>query len=168
MSFWRLFYHLVWATKNRGRLIQPHIEERLYSHLVARADELDVMVLAVNGWYDHVHLVASIPPGLAVADVVMHLKGTSAHYVNDMGLLPYHFSWQPGYGAMTIGERHRSIAEDYVRKQKEHHAQQTTNRWLEYVDELEDGPDAAKASARNEARVHEEEAPYHGWEEPLF
>jgi REP element-mobilizing transposase RayT len=31
MAFWRLYYHLVWATKNREHLIQPEIEKRVVS-----------------------------------------------------------------------------------------------------------------------------------------
>ncbi len=167
MAFWRLYYHLGWATRNRERLIQPHVEEQLFSHLLARATEIDVRVYAVNGWYDHVHLVVAAPPTLAVADVVKHLKGSSAHYMNDAGLLPYHFAWHPGYGAMTIGERHRSVAEEYVRNQKEHHARQTTNRWLEHFAELEEGPGTA-ATAPDVLPVREEPARYDVWEEPLF
>jgi putative transposase len=32
MSFWRLYYHLVWATKNREHLSQPETENRLYAY----------------------------------------------------------------------------------------------------------------------------------------
>jgi putative transposase len=39
MPFWRLYYHLVWATKNREPLIVPQIEPRLYAYLVHKAAE---------------------------------------------------------------------------------------------------------------------------------
>ena len=41
MAFWRLYYHLVWATKNREPLIKPEIEKRLYAYLVHKAAELE-------------------------------------------------------------------------------------------------------------------------------
>jgi len=163
-----LYYHLVWATKNRERLIQPHIEERLFSHLLAKAASLDVTVFAINGWYDHVHLVVSVPPKLAVADMVKHLKGASAHAMNEAGDLPYHFVWQRGYGAMTIGERHRFIAEEYVRNQKEHHTLQTTNRWLEQVEDVEDGREEAQSDRGGKTVVRERVATYEAWGEPPF
>ena len=93
MSFWRLYYHLVWATKNREHLIQPEIEDRLHAYLVRKAAELDVYVYAINGWYDHAHVVAAIPPKHAVADVVKRLKGASSHYLNHEGGLDYQFAW---------------------------------------------------------------------------
>ena len=56
------------------RSSQPKIEPRLFAYLVNKARELDVRVYAINGWDDHVHLVASIPRKHAVAYVVKRLK----------------------------------------------------------------------------------------------
>ena len=42
MAFWRLYYHLVWATKNREHLIHPTIEDRLYGYIINKAAELGV------------------------------------------------------------------------------------------------------------------------------
>ena len=140
MAFWRLYYHLVWATKNRAPIIQPQIEKRLFAYLVHKAAELDCYVYAINGWTDHVHLVVAIPPKNSVADVVKHLKGASSHDLNHGGGLDYEFAWQRGYGALSLGERQRAQAEAYVLNQKNHHADQTTNVWLERDDELDEGP----------------------------
>lgn len=140
MPFWRTYYHLVWATKNREPLIQPEIEPRLHSYLVNKAYELGIQVYAINGWLEHVHLVASIPPKHAVAYVVKRLKGASAFDLNQAGKLDTHFKWQRGYGVLTLGEKQRPYAIKYVRNQKEHHRQQTTNSWLERFDEFDEGP----------------------------
>ncbi len=144
MSFWRTYYHLIWATHRRQAWITPAMEAQLFPYLVQQAAALEVSVLAVNGWTDHIHLVVAIPPKLSVAGVVQRLKGTSAHYLNDQvqavpSLVP-HFAWQEGYGVLTIGERHCPIAVDYVQRQKEHHAAQQTNAWLERTEEEDVGP----------------------------
>ncbi|MGB8648871.1 MAG: IS200/IS605 family transposase [Anaerolineae bacterium] len=140
MAFWRLYYHLVWATKNREPLIQPEIEKRLYAYIVHKAAELDCYVYAINGWHDHLHLVLSIPPKHSVADVVKHLKGSSSHDLNLAEGMNHEFAWQRGYGALSVGERQRAIAEAYVANQKTHHANQTTNTWLEHDSEFDEGP----------------------------
>jgi Transposase IS200 like len=44
MSFWRTYYHIVWATKNREALITPQNEPRLYGYIVNKAAELGVYV----------------------------------------------------------------------------------------------------------------------------
>jgi putative transposase len=140
MAFWRLYYHMVWATKNRAPLIQPQIEARLFGYIVKRAAELGIYVYAINGCDDHLHLVAAIPPKHSVSDVVKTLKGASSHYLNHECGLKDHFDWQRGYGVLSLGERQRPQAEAYVRQQKEHHQAQTTNVWLERTDEFDEGP----------------------------
>lgn len=143
MSFWRLYYHLVWTTKNREPVITPVIEDQLFPYLTRKVAELEMRLHAINGWYDHIHLVASIPPKLAVAEAVKRLKGGSSHYLNQLVRLDFTFAWQRGYGALSVGERQLDIAIAYVLKQKEHHTSQTTNKWLEMVTDLEDGPTEA-------------------------
>lgn len=169
MAFWRLTYHLVWATKNREHSIRPEIEKRLYAYIVRKAAELDVFVYAINGWYDHVHLIVAIPPKHAVAYVVKCLKGASSHYLNHTVRLNEHFAWQRGYGALSLGERQRSTAEAYVAKQKQHHEQQNGNAWLERYAELDEGPrDKGIAPEPVSSVVREGDAVYDARGEPPF
>jgi len=169
VAFWRLYYHLVWATKNREHLIRPEIEGLLYAYIVGKAAELDVYVYAINGWYDHMHVVVSIPPKHAVAYVVKRLKGASAHDVNQAGRVDYHFGWQRGYGALSLGEHQRPVAEAYVAGQKQHHDCQTANAWLERYTEFDEGPDdVGIAPSEVSSVVHEQRAVYASWGESPF
>jgi putative transposase len=131
MTFWRLYYHLIWSTAERRHALTEAVEEHLYPYLVSKAAELGVYVYAVNGWYDHIHMVVAVPPKLSVATVVGKLKGSSSHFLNHTLRFDPAFAWQHGYGALSIGERHRHIAEAYVNRQKERHAKATLVPWLE-------------------------------------
>ena len=82
MSFWRLFYHIVWSTRGRAQLIDATVEDLLQKAIRSTCTELEVPVHAVGTMPDHVHLAISIPPSLAVAKVVGRIKGSSAHLVN--------------------------------------------------------------------------------------
>ena len=137
MPFTRLFYHLIWTTRNRLPLITPQIEARLFRNLAQTAGELGCRVLAVNGLEDHVHLVIEISPRLAVATVVTRLKGAGSRDFSDL-------YWQRGYGALTIEERDLHAALDYVERQKEHHSLQTAIARLERCD---DGADLESTDA---------------------
>jgi putative transposase len=139
MAFWKLNYHLVWGTKNNDPFITPKIEAQLYPYLVNKAHELEVFIHAVNGWTDHTHVVASIPPKYAVAEVVKRLKGSSSFYISQVTRLDVNFKWKRGYGAFSLGETQLPQAIAYVENQKVHHQQQTTNAWLERTDELDEG-----------------------------
>ncbi len=158
MAFWKLYYHLVWSTKNRQPFITAQIEPHLYAFLVSRAAEMNVFVYQVNGMQEHVHVVAAIPPKHAIATVVKNLKGASSHFINDRQWLDEHFVWQRGYGALSVGEKQRPFAERYVANQKQHHTQQTANSWLEYTTQFDEGPSEAKPKA--EGLIRESGAVY--------
>lgn len=164
MSFWRAYYHLVWPTKHRAPLIDTAVEEQLHPYLVKRAAELEVYVHAINGWHDHLHLAVAIPPKHAVAHVVKHLKGASSHFINQELEGNGRFAWARGYGVLTFGERQLPFVLAYIHKQKQHHSQQTTNQWLEYASETDQGPQMPQPTNT----IREENATYNVFgESPL-
>ena len=155
MSFWRLYYHLIWATKYREPFINTQLEMSLFPYLKQKSNELECQVYALNGWVDHIHMVVSIPPSCSVAEMVKRLKGASSHEFEEL-------IWQRGYGAMSVGERHRHLAIAYVNSQKEHHQKNTTNVWLEKME------DEREQDSTTENRIRETGARYDLWDEVLF
>ena len=169
MPFWRSYAHLVWTTRNREPLIRPEIEAPLYACLIDKAAAIGCYVHAVNGIADHVHLIISIPPRISVSDVVKNLKGNSSHFVNHvLPAGPEPFSWQRGYGYLTLGESQCARAIAYVENQKQHHRANTTNSWLEKVDEDAEQSDASTDTASATGLVREERASYGILDEPKF
>jgi len=169
MSFWRTYYHIVWATKNREALITPQNEPRLYGYIVNKAAELGVYVYTINGWIDHVHVVAAIPPKEAVAHVVKTLKGASSHDLNQQYAPNALFAWQRGYGVLSLGSRQLADAVEYVRRQKEHHRDSTTIPWLERDADDDEGPEDPNVMGKPPVpSVREEEVVYNVLGEPPF
>jgi len=84
MTYWRLHYHIILATYERQPSITLEREKMFYGIVYKKADELEIKVHAAGNVEDHVHIVASIPPKLSVADCVRHLKGASAFAINHM------------------------------------------------------------------------------------
>ena len=122
MSYWRLYYHLVWATYERAPIIDPDRESVIRDVVAAKARELRVLIHATGGIDDHVHAVVSIPPTMAVAECVKRFKGASSREVDRIVPRATPFKWQDGYGAMSLGERSLPTVVEYVRNQREHHA----------------------------------------------
>lgn len=145
MPFWRLYYHLVWATKERMPLIIPDIESELHGHLIGKASALGAIVHEIQSVDDHVHMIVSIPPKFSISDFVGQLKGASAFHLNHMPGTTSNFGWQRGYGVISVGPAGLDKAIRYVRKQKEHHGQGTTVEALERVDAEDSGPLSRKA-----------------------
>ena len=94
MTYWRLHYHIIWATFQRQPSITPEREKMFYGVLYQKGKELDLKIHAGGNTEDHVHIVVSIPPKLAVADCVRHLKGTSAFAINHMDGSDGQFQWE--------------------------------------------------------------------------
>jgi putative transposase len=130
MSYWRLYYHLVWATKERLPLIKPDKEAELYGYIIGKADYLGCIIHAINGTENHTHLVASIPPNLSIAEFVKKIKGSSSHYWNH-NLSADKLYWQEGYGVFSFGSKQLETAVNYVKNQKIHHSQGTVIAALE-------------------------------------
>jgi putative transposase len=70
MPYSRLYYHIVWTTKNREPLITQVNESAIYRVILDKIIELNGTVHAVNGMPDHVHLVVTLLPNLALANVI--------------------------------------------------------------------------------------------------
>jgi putative transposase len=131
--FWRTYYHLVWATKDRLPLITPDRELILFPYIRGKADALGCMVQAIDGVQDHIHLVVSIPPTLSITDFVKNIKGSSAYHLNHQPANPETFAWQRGYGVFTLSRKQLDQTIDYVNHQKEHHHDRTTITALEHI-----------------------------------
>ena len=144
MSFWRNYYHLTWGTKHRLPLLDEDIEAQVFQYIVHKSDELGIIVYAINGTEDHLHLIVAIPPQKRVSKIVKEIKGSSSHYINHVLRPDRRFGWQAGYGCLTIGEKQLSIAKIYVEKQKQHNKDRTTNRWLEHHQVDNAGPEKIK------------------------
>ena len=135
MTYWRLHYHLIWATYNREPTLTLEREKMFYGVLYRKGEELGLKIHAAGNMEDHAHVVASIPPKLAIADCVRHLKGASAFAINQMPGSDSQFKWQGGYGALTFGERSLETVMEYAAKQKEHHRE---NRMVEVYERIDD------------------------------
>ncbi|ABA20951.1 Transposase IS200-like protein [Trichormus variabilis ATCC 29413] len=134
MSLWRLYYHIVWATKQRLPLIMPSKESELHNYIIGKSDALNCIVHGIGGMEDHIHLVVSIPPTLAIADFIKKIKGSSSYYFNhNIAASSDKFSWQEGYGVFSLGSKQLEQAVNYVKNQKIHHSQGTTNSHLENI-----------------------------------
>jgi putative transposase len=131
MPYWRLFYHIVWGTKNRLPLIETTWKEDLYGYIWGKATALECIPHAINGMPDHIHLAISIPPKLSVATITGQLKGSSSHRVNELFLLHKSFAWQTEYGVLSFSEKALTTIIEYVKNQKQHHAENSLKTAME-------------------------------------
>ncbi|MBK6533910.1 MAG: IS200/IS605 family transposase [Deltaproteobacteria bacterium] len=91
----RLHVHLVWATKERRRVLDLPRARRVHGLLDRLCRDRDCLALAIGGVDDHVHLLVGLRPALAVSDLVRELKvATSPFTARRLGVDG--FAWQAG------------------------------------------------------------------------
>ena len=120
-TFTKLLYHLVWATKERQNLIRPEFQERIYGYIGGSLRGMGGTALEIGGMGDHIHVLAMIPPKIALADVMRDMKSGSSKWINETFPKMHPFGWQEGYGAFAVSESNRGMVADYIQKQPEHH-----------------------------------------------
>ncbi len=131
MPYWQLFYHIVWATKNRAPLITADNEPMIYGFLRAKAIGVGATLFALNGMADHVHIVAAIPPSVAVAKFIGQVKAVASTKFNKSGMSQQPLVWQEEYGVFSFDGKRLPNYVNYVDRQKAHHAQRAVIPVLE-------------------------------------
>jgi len=124
MPHWRLFYHLVWATRAREPLLDDEAAALVQRSLRATSHECRAIVHAIGIMPDHVHVAVSIPPSVSIADVVKRLKGSSSHLLNHERepRTDSTFAWQAEYAVFSFGEKALADVVAYVENQSARHA----------------------------------------------
>ena len=121
-SVWECKCHLVWIPKGRRKILYGQLRRELGEvfHELARQEECRIEeghLLA-----DHVHVLMSIPPKYAVAQVVGFLKGKSAiHMARVFGGRRRNFAgqhfWARGYYVSTVGKDEQAVRK-YIQEQE--------------------------------------------------
>ena len=118
-SYFELYIHITWATKNRELLITEKTEKSIHAIIKDKCKKFKVDLIAVGNIADHVHLLVSINPSVKITEFIAEIKGTTSHFVNHE--LKETLYWQDGYGALSISKSGLSFVKRYVENQKEHH-----------------------------------------------
>src|SRR6185437_617496 len=106
-TFASILVHYVFSTKNREPLITEEMQPRLWAYMGGIARKNNMKSLAIGGMPDHVHLLLSLHPSVAVDKAVQLIKSGSSGWMHDQG--QHRFAWQTGYGAFTIGTTQRGL-----------------------------------------------------------
>jgi len=133
MPYHQLFYHVVWSTKHREPILKDQIETIIHKYLRNKSLTLEATIFALNGYLDHVHLVVTIPPKIAVAKFIGQIKAVASFRLNKEHPEYATFSWQDEYAVFSFDRKRLKDHVDYVERQKEHHQERTIIPILETV-----------------------------------
>lgn len=110
--------HVVFSTKDRHKTISPEFQSRLWAYVAGVCRKVEILVHAVGGTEDHIHLLIQVPPSLPVAKGILAIKSNSSRWANEQG---HRFAWQQGYGAFSVSSSNVPAVVQYIRNQQAHH-----------------------------------------------
>ena len=116
-------YHLVIVTKYRRRCITPAMMDRLGEIAARILSKWEGELLEFNGEADHLHLLVSIPPKVAPADLVNNLKTVTSRLIRkEFGDYLERFYrkpvfWSRSYCIITCGGAPLSVLKQYIEQQ---------------------------------------------------
>ena len=119
-----LKYHIVWITKYRKKVMRGEVGQRLRELIRQTCEALEVQKVKGHVAPDHVHLLVSVPPQIAVSGLVQRLKGRSARkMLEEFGELRRQFwgqhLWARGYFVASSGNVTDAIIAKYIESQSE-------------------------------------------------
>ena len=120
-------YHIVWSTKYRYKILSGDV--RLRARDICRQVCVENGVEILHGVLsrDHVHMFVSVPPKIAIADLVRKMKGRSSYKLQrEFPELKKRYwgrkFWGRGYFSTTNG----AITEDAVLQYLDNHLPDAT------------------------------------------
>ena len=137
-TYTRLLTHIVFSTKNRFPFMDAGLRSRLFPYMGGIIRKLDGKPILINGTTDHVHILASFPPRLALSDALRTVKANSSRWIHEQ--FPSHrkFAWQTGFGAFSVSYGHTERVRNYIANQERHHHRATfQDEFLNFLKEQE-------------------------------
>jgi len=121
-SKWECKYHVVFIPKGRRKTLYGNLRKHLGEVFRKLAEQKESRIEEGHLHPDHVHMMISIPPKYAVAQVIGFIKGKSAiHLARVYGGRKQNFAgqnfWARGYFVSTVG-RDEGLIREYIRMQE--------------------------------------------------
>ena len=129
---WECKYHVVFIPKYRRKVLYGQLRSYLGDVFRELARQKESWIEEGHLQADHVHMLLSIPPKYAVAQVVGYIKGKSAIHIartyggRQRNFVGEHF-WARGYFVTTVGSDEEAVRQ-YIR------AQEAEDRRLEQLE----------------------------------
>jgi putative transposase len=136
MSYTQLLYHLVIRTKASQPTLSLEHSDDLYRYIWGIIKNKNSKLYRINGVEDHVHILLSLHPTIAVADFIRDMKAESSKMLKRTPGFENFTAWSEGYAALTYCLKDKDMIINYIKNQREHH--KTVSFKDEYVAFLEE------------------------------
>ncbi len=118
-SDYSIAYHFVWIPKYRRRILTGDVQKATQELLTECCERHELVLLALDTDWDHVHLVVSAPPRFSPAEIANLLKGYTSRYLRQRfshlkKLCGKDHLWTQAYYVGTAGAVSAEIIRRYI------------------------------------------------------
>jgi putative transposase len=128
-TYTQIIYHIVFAVTNREPVLVKPRREELFRYIWGIVKNHEGHLYRINGIEDHLHILTSLHPTVALADLVKAIKTGSSKWIKENNVFPSFDHWQDGYSAFTHSLHDKDRLIEYIKDQEAHH------HGIEFLDE---------------------------------
>lgn len=112
--------HLVFVTKYRRNVLTHDMLTDMETIMRDVCQDFDATLMEFNGEDDHVHLLVSYPPKVALSTLINSLKGVSSRRLRTKYDIKTHRNhlWSPSYYAASSGGAPLETLKQYIQQQR--------------------------------------------------
>ena len=138
MSYVQIFIHAVVRTyKSEQTLPTDEQIKFLYRVMYGIIKNKGAYLYRINSMSDHVHLLFTLPPTIALSDFMRDLKASSSKAVKGVAGFEKFKAWGEGYAGLSYSLRDKDKIVKYIINQQEHHKKiRFKNEYLSFLQEM--------------------------------
>ena len=98
---------------------------RVFDYIGGVIRNINGVSIQVGGRPDHIHILASMPKTMSLAEFVRTIKSNSSKWIKTLDGYYEPFMWQEGYGAFCVSPSLLKKTIHYIATQEQHHHEES-------------------------------------------
>ena len=121
MSYVQLLYHVIIRTKASQPVLSLECSDELYRYIWGIIRNKNSVLYRINGMEDHVHILLSLHPTIALSDFMREMKAETSKMLKRTAGFEQFTAWSEGYAALSYSLKDKETIINYIKNQREHH-----------------------------------------------
>ncbi|MBK8549735.1 MAG: IS200/IS605 family transposase [Ignavibacteria bacterium] len=124
-TYTKIYIQIIFAVKFRKNFISKNWKDELYKYICGIVHGQKQKVYAINGVSDHIHILLSMKPDIALSDLIRDIKANSSKWINTKDFVTQKFQWQEGFEAFSYSESQLDKVIKYINDQEKYHSKKS-------------------------------------------
>lgn len=120
-TYTQFLYQIIFSPKGRQPVLKKENRLELFNILALAISRMNCHLYQINGTENHIHILLSVHPTVAVSSLVKSIKAAGQNYIKLKSLYPDFPGWQDGYSAFSYSLDRKEILINYIKNQEIHH-----------------------------------------------